>query len=147
MYAFWRTAHFGKGFSRVCGLGEDSWESLGLQGDPTSQSKGNQSWIFIERTDAEAETSILLPPDGKNWLIGKDPDAGKNWKQEEKRKTVNAMVGWHHQLNGHEFEWTLGDGEGQGGLVCCSPWGCKESDTAKWLNWNELNAMTQLKPA
>ena len=98
--------------------------------------KGNQSWIFIGRTDAEAETPILWPPDGKNWLIGKDPDAGKNRKQEEKGTIEDEMVGWHHQLNGHESEQALGVGDGQGSLVCCSPWGCKESDTAELLNWN-----------
>ena len=88
--------------------------------------KGNQSWIFTGRTDVEAETPMLWTPDVKNWLIGKDPDAGKDWKQEEKGTTEDEMVGWHHQLDGHEFEQALGDGEGQGSLVCCSPWGCKE---------------------
>ena len=87
--------------------------------------KGNQSWIFIGRTDAEAETSILWPPDAKNWLIGKDPDAGKDWMQEEKRTTEDEMVGWHHWLNGHEFEQAPGVGDGQGGLACCIPWGCQ----------------------
>ena len=87
-----------------CGIGEDSWESLGLQGGPTSQFKRNQSWIFIGRTDAEAETPILWPPDAKNWLIRKDPDAGKDWGQEEKGMTEDEMVGWYHWLNGHEFE-------------------------------------------
>ena len=92
--------------------------------------KGNQPWIFIGRTDAEAEAPILWPPDAKSQLIGKDPDAGKDWGQEEvKRVTENEMVRWHHKLSGHEFEQTPGDSEGQGRLVCCSPWGCKESDT------------------
>ena len=95
--------------------------------------KGNQSWIFIGGTDAEAETPILWPPDPKNWLTGKDPDAGKDWRQEEKGITEDKMVGWHHQLNGHKFEQALGD-EGQGSLVCCSPWVCKESDTTEWLS-------------
>ena len=90
--------------------------------------KGNQSWIFIGRTDAVAEAPILWSPDVKNWLFGKDPDAGKDWMQ-EKGATENEIVGWHHQLNGHEFEQIPGDGEGQGSLVCCSPWSCKESDT------------------
>ena len=85
--------------------------------------KGNQSWIFIGRTDAEAETLILWPPDVMNWLIWKDPDAGKNWRWEEKGTTEDEMVEWHHQLNGHEFGWTLGVGDGQGGLVCCNSWG------------------------
>ena len=91
--------------------------------------KGNQSWISTGRTDAEAEAPILWPPDGKNWLIGKDSDAGKDWKQEEKGTTEDEMVGWHHWLHGHEFEHALGDSEGQGSLACCTPWGCKESDT------------------
>ena len=91
--------------------------------------KGNQPWIFIWRTDAKAEAPILWPPDAKNLFIGKDPDAGKDWRQEEKGAIENEMVGWHHQLNGHEFEQTSGDSERQGSLVCCSPWGHKESDT------------------
>ena len=87
--------------------------------------KGDQSWIFIGRTDAEVETLILWPPDVKNWLIGKDLDAGKDWRQEEKGMTEDEMVEWHHWLNGHEFEQTPGDSEGQGSLACCSPWGIK----------------------
>ena len=83
--------------------------------------KGNQPWLFIGRTDAEAEAPILWPPDVKNWLIGKDPDAGKDWRQEEKGTTKNEMVGWHHWLNGHEFEQAPGVGDQQGGLACCSP--------------------------
>ena len=90
--------------------------------------KGNQPWIFIGRTDAEAEVPTLWPPDVKGQLIGKDPDAGKDWGQEEKGVTEDKMVGWHHWLNGCEFEQTLGDSEGQGSLVCCSSWGHKESD-------------------
>jgi len=97
--------------------------------------KGNQSWIFIGRTDAEAETPILWPPVVKNWLIGKDPDAGKDWRQ-EKGTTEDEMVGWHHQLNGHEFEQALEVGDGQEGLACCSPRGRKESDTTEQLNWS-----------
>ena len=85
--------------------------------------KGNQSWIFIGRPDAEAEAPILWPPDVKNWLTGKDPGAWKDWRQEEKGTTEDEMVGWHHRLNGHEFEQALGDGEGQESLACCSPWG------------------------
>ena len=87
--------------------------------------KGNQSWIFIGRTDAEAKASILGPSDVRTWLTGKDSDPGKDWRQGEKGKTEDEIVGWQHQLNGHEFEQTLGDGEGQESLVCCSPWGCK----------------------
>ena len=97
--------------------------------------KGNQSWIFIARTDAKAETPILWPPDAKNWLIWKDPDAGKEWRWEEKGMTEDEMVVWHHRLNGHEFEQALGVDNGQGGLACCSPWGCKESDMNEPLNW------------
>ena len=100
--------------------------------------KGNQSWIFIGRTDAEAEIPIIWPPDVQRWLIWKDPDAGKDWRWEEKGTTKDEMVGWHHWLNAHEFELALGVGDGQGSLVCCSPWGCRESDTTERLNWAEL---------
>ena len=95
--------------------------------------KGYQSWIFIGRTDTEAP--ILWPPDVKNWLLRKDPDAGKDWRQEEKGTTENEMIGWHHRLDAREFEQAPGDGDGQGSLACCSPWGRKESDTTEWLNW------------
>ena len=94
------------------------------------------SWVFIRRTDVEAETPILWPPDAKSWLIWKDPDAGKDWRQKDKGMTKDEMAGWHHWLNGHEFGWTLGAGDGQGGLVCHGAWGCKESDTTEQLNWN-----------
>jgi len=99
--------------------------------------KGNQSWRFVGRTDAAAETPILWPPDVKNWLNGKDPEAGKDWRQEEKGTIEDEMVGWHHWLNGHEFEQAPEVGDGQGSLACCSPWGCKELDTTEWLNWTE----------
>ena len=99
--------------------------------------KGNQLWIFIGRTDAEAEALILWPPDAKSGLIGKDPDAEKGWGQEEKEVTENEMVGWHHQFNGHEFGKTPRDSEGQGSLLCFSPWDCKESDTTYWQNNKE----------
>ena len=99
--------------------------------------KGDQSWVFIGRTDAKAETPILWPPHAKSWLIGKDSDAGRDCGQEEKGTTEDEMAGWHHQLDGHEFEWTPGVGDGQGGLACCGPWGCKELDTTEWLNWTE----------
>ena len=99
--------------------------------------KGNQSWIFIGRTDAEAEIPILWPPNAKNWLIGKDPDTGQDWKREEKGTTEDEMVGWHHWLDGRESEWTPGVGDGQGGLACCNSWGRKESDTTEWLDWTE----------
>ena len=101
--------------------------------------KGDQSWIFIGRTDAEAEAPILWPPDVKNWLTGKDPDGGKDWRQEEKGTTEDEMVWWHHRCDGHEFEQVLGDGDGQGSLACCSPWGCKESETTEQLNWSEMD--------
>ena len=96
--------------------------------------EGNQAWIFIGRTDVEAETPILWPPDAKSRIIGKDSDAGKDWGQEQKGMIEDEMVGWRHRLNGYEFEQTLGDGEGQGSLVCCSPWGHKELDTTEQLN-------------
>ena len=99
--------------------------------------KGDQSWVFIGRTDAEAETQILWSPHAKSWLIGKDPDAGRDWGQEEKGMTEDEMVGCHHWLNAHEFGWTPGIGNGQGGLACCDSWGRKESDTTEWLNWTE----------
>ena len=100
--------------------------------------KGNQSWIIIGRTDVKVETPILWPPDMKSWLVWKDPDAGKDWGQEEKGTTEDQMFGWHHQLNGHECEQALGGGDGQGSLVCCSPWGCKDCDRTEPL-WTELN--------
>ena len=101
--------------------------------------KGDQSWIFIGRTDAETETLVLWPADANNYLTGKDPDSGKDWKQEENGMTEDEVVGWHHQLDGHEFEQAPGVGDGQRSLVCCSPWGHKELDTTEGLNWTELN--------
>ena len=118
-----------------CGVGEDSWESLGLQPD---HSKGDQSWMFFGRNDVKAETPIFWPPHAKSWLIGKDPDAGRDWGQEEKGMTEDEMAGWHHLLDGREFEWTPGVGDGQGGLACCSSWGRKESEMTERLNWTEL---------
>ena len=98
--------------------------------------KGNQSWIFIGRTDAEAETPILWPPDSKNWLTGEDPDAGKDWRQEETGMTEDEMVGWYHRLNGHEFGWDSAVGDGQGSLACCSLWGRRvRHGWATDLNW------------
>ena len=102
--------------------------------------KGNQSWIFIGRTDAEAETPVLWLPDAKSWLPRKDPDAGKDWGQEEKGVTEDETVGWHHWLHGHEFEQILGESKGQGSLVCCSPWGYKESDMMQQLNNNNMES-------
>ena len=101
-------------------------------------SKGDPSWVFIGRTDVEAETPILGPPDAESWLIWNDSDAGKDWGQEEKGTTEEEMVGWHHWLNGHGFGWTPGIGDGQGSLACCSSWGLKESDMTEQLNWTEL---------
>ena len=96
--------------------------------------KGNQSWLFTGMTDAEAEAPILWPPAAKSWLVRKDSDAGKEWRQEKKGMTEDKMAEWHHWLNGHEFEQASGDREGQGSLACCSPWGHKESDTTDRLN-------------
>ena len=103
--------------------------------------KGDQSWVFIGRTDAEAETPILWPP--KSWLIWKDHDAGTDWEQEEKGTTEDEMVGWHHQLDGHGFGWTPGVGDEQGSLACCSPWGYKVLDKTEWLNCHHLHWLTQ----
>ena len=100
-------------------------------------SKGDQSCVFFRRSGAKAETPVLWPPHAKSWLIGKDSDAGRDWGQEEKGVTEDEMVGWHHWLNGREFEWTPGVADGQGGLACCNSWGRKESDTTEWLNWTE----------
>ena len=107
-------------------------------------SKGDQPWVFFGRNDAKAEIPVLWPPHVKSWLIGKDSDAGRDWGQEEKGTTEDEMAGWHHQLDGREFEWTLGVDDGQGGLVCCSSWGCKESDMTERLNWIELNWINPL---
>ena len=122
------------------GVGEDSWESLGLKEIQLVHPKEDQSWVFIGRTNAEAETPILWPPPAKSWFTGKDPDAGRDWGQEEKVTTEDEMAGWHHWLDGCESEWTLEDVDGQGGLVCCDSWGRKELDATEWLNWSELNA-------
>ena len=125
-----------------CGVGEDSWESLGLQGDPTSPFWRRLEfpfWNFFGRNDVEAETPVLWPPHVKSWLIGKDSDAGRDWGQEQKGTTEDEMAGWHHWLDGHESEWTPGAGDGQGDLACCNSWGHKESDMTEWLNWTEGN--------
>ena len=107
--------------------------------------KGNQPWIFIRRSDAEAEASILWSPDVKSWLTGKDRGAGKDWGQEEQGTTEDEMVGWHHWLNGHGFGWIPAVGDGQGGLACCCSWGHKVSDTTERLNWTELNGTSLLR--
>ena len=101
-------------------------------------SKEDQPWVFFGRTDAKAETPVLWPPHAKSWLIRKDSDTGRDWGQEGKGMTEDEMAGWHHWLDGREFEWTLGDSDGQGGLACCDSWGRKESDTTERLNWTEL---------
>ena len=109
--------------------------------------KGDQSWVFIGRTDAESETPILWPPHAKSWLIGKDPDSGKVWGQEDKGMTEDEMAGWHHRLDGHGFEEIPRVGDGQGGLACCDSWGCKESDTTEPLKWTEqLSLSLSLEP-
>ena len=118
-----------------CGVGEDSWESLGLQRIQPVHPKGDQSWVFIGRIDVEAETPIFWPPDVKSWLIWKDSDIGKDWEQ-EKVMTEDEMVGWHRWTV--EW-WTVGDG--QGGLVSCGSWGLKESDSTERLNWTELKGL------
>ena len=103
--------------------------------------KGSQSWIFIGRTHAEAEAPIFWPPDVQNWLIGKDPDAGKDWRREEKGTTEDEIVGWHHQFNWHECEQALRVGDGQGSLLCCSPWGLKESNMTERQNWTDTKKL------
>ena len=106
-------------------------------------SEGDQPWVFFGGNDAKAEGSVLWPPHVKSWLIGKDSDAGRDWGQEEKGMTEDEVAGWHHRLNGHEFEWTPGVGDGQGGLLCCNPWGRKELDMTERLNWTENVETTQ----
>ena len=102
-------------------------------------SKGDQSWMFFGSNDAKAETPVLWPPHAESWLIVKDYDAGRDCGQEEKGMTEDEMAGWHHWLDGRELKWTLGVGDGPGGLACCNSWGRKESDTTEWLDWTELN--------
>ena len=122
---------------------EKTFESpLGCKEIQPVHPKGNQSWIFIGRTDTEAEAPIFWPPDSNNRLIGKDPDAGKDWKEEEKGMTEDEMVGWHHWLNGHEFEQAPRVGDGQGSLACCSRGCCKESDRTEWLKWTEPQSLS-----
>ena len=102
-----------------------------------------KSWVFIGRTDAEAETPVW-PPDAKSWLIYKDPDTGKDWRLKEKGMTEDEMVGWHHRLKGHEFGWTLEVADGQGGLACCGSWDGKESDMTERLHWTKLNTFVNI---
>ena len=105
-----------------------------------SHSEGDQPWDFFGRNDAKTETPVLWPPHAKSWLIGKDSDAGRDWRQEEKGTTEDEMAGWHHWLDGRESGWTPGVGDGQGGLACCDSWGRKESDTNEWMNWKTDDA-------
>ena len=121
-----------------CGVGEDFESPLDCKEIQPVHSERHQSWVFFGRTDAKAETPILWPPHAKCWFIGKDSDAGRDWGQEEKGMTEDEMVAWHHRLDGCEFEWTPGVGDGQGSLVCCNSRGCKELDTTDRLNWTEL---------
>ena len=122
-----------------CSVGEDSWESLGLQGDPTSPFS-TTSVLGVHWKDwCWSLNFSTLAPDAKNWLLGKDSDAGRDWGQEEKGTTENDMAGWHHQLDGHEFEQAPGAGDEQGDLACCSPWGRRELDTTEQLNWTEYS--------
>ena len=134
----WRRLSAEELMHRNCGVGEDSWESLGLQGHPTSPLWRDRPWDFFGRTDAKAETPVLWPPHAKSWLIGKDSDAGRDWGREEKGTTEDEMAGWHHWLDGCESAWTRGVGDGQGGLACCDSWDCKESDKTEWLIWSDI---------
>ena len=121
-----------------CSTGEDFESPLDSKEIKPVNPKGNQPWVFIGRAGAETETPVLWSPHVKSWLIGKDCDAGRDWGQEEKGTTEGDKAGWHHRLNGHEFLWTPGVGDGQGDLVCCDSWSRKESDTTEQLNWTEL---------
>ena len=121
-----------------CGVGEDSWESLGLREIRPVHSEEDQPWDFFGRNDTKAETPVLWPPQAKSWLIGQDSHAGGDCGQEEKGMTEDEMAGWHHWLNGRESGWTPGVGDGQGGLACCDSWGRKELDTTEWLIWSDL---------
>ena len=121
-----------------CGVGKDSWDSLGLQGDPTSAFWRRSALGFLWKEYAKAETPVLWPPHVKSWLIGKNFDAVRDWGQEQEGTTEDEMAGWHHGLDGRGSEWTPWDGNGQGGLACCDSWGGKELDTSEWLNWTEL---------
>ena len=130
-----------------CGIGEDSDRPLNCKEIKPVNPKGNQSWIFTGRTDVETEALILWSPDVKSRLTGKELDVTKDWRQEEKGTTEDEMVGWHHRLNRHEFEQTLGNGEGQRSLGYCCPWGGKESDTTERLNNNNKAIMVKNLPA
>ena len=124
-----------------CGIGKTLESPLDCKEIQPVHPKRDQSWVLIGRTDTEAETQILWPPDVKSWLVGKDPDAGRDWRWEEKGTTEVEMFGWNHQHDGHGFGWTPGVGNGQGGLACCGFWGHKDLDTTERLNLTELNSL------
>ena len=126
-----------------CGTWEDSQSPLDSKEIKWVNPKGNQPWIFIGRTDAETEAPIIWPLDTKNWLTGKDSDAGEDWRQEEKGTTEDETIGWHHQLYGLEFEQALGVGDGQGSLVYCSPWGPKGLKMTERLNWTDCHIIAK----
>ena len=143
----WRKLSAEESMLLNCGVGE-----IGLLESPLDckeiqpvHSKGDQPWDFFGRSDAKAETPVLWPSHAKSWPIGKDPDAGRDWGQEEKGMPEDEMAGWHHWLDGRESEWTPGVGDGQGGLACCDSWGCKESDTTEQLNWTNWTPMLVLQ--
>ena len=121
-----------------CGVGEESWESLGLQGDPPSPFWRRSALGFLGRNDAKAETPVLWPPHAKSWLFGKDSEAGGDWGLKEKGTTEGEMAGWDHWLDGREYEWTQGVCDGQGGVVCCNSWVRKGLDMTEQLNWSEF---------
>ena len=130
-----------------CGVGEDSWESLDCKEIQPVHSEGGQPWDFFGGNDAGAETPVLWPTHAKSWLTGKDSDAGRDWRQEEKGTMEDEMAGWHHWLDGCESEWTPGVGYEQGGLACCDSWGHKESDKTERLNWTELMTIFSIHPS
>ena len=121
-----------------CGVGEDSWESLGCKEIQPVHSEGDQPWDFFGRNDAKAETPVLWLAHAKSWLNGKDSDGGKDWGQEEKGTTEYEIAGWHYWFDGHESKWTPGVDDGQGGLACSDSWGRKESDMTEWLIWSDI---------
>ena len=142
----WRKLSAEESMFLNCGVGEKTLaSSLDCKEIQPVHPKRDQSWVFIGRTDTEAETPVLWPPHAKSWLIRKDSDAGRHWGQEEKGTTEDEMAGWYHRPDGHEFGWTPAIGDGQGGLACCDSLGRKESDMTEQLNWTELkNLITKV---
>ena len=142
----WRKLSAEESMFLNCGVGEKTLaSSLDCKEIQPVHPKGDRSWVFIGRTDTEAETPVLWPPHAKSWLIRKDSDAGRHWGQEEKGTTEDEMAGWHHRPDGHEFGWTPAIGDGQGGLACWDSLGRKESDMTEQLNWTELkNLITKV---